>query len=469
MTPKWPLRRWQEVMPEAEIIGNASLLESVEGFFVDSRKPVPAGMFVPLKGERADGHQFFAQVWDTGTKATFCERDQWEFIRPSFEQRTGLVVVVVEKVLSALSAMAGAHLESFPGTVRVGITGSNGKTTTKELMAAALGAHGPTYFSEGNYNSEIGLPLMALKMGAGNSFAVFEMGINHQGEMDSLAAIVQPLLSLITNIGTAHIGIIGSQHEIALEKKKIFSLSGSVALAVLPAADPYLEVLREGFDGRVHLFGSSLPGYRLTEDRGLGGSSFEWNGTEYQSSLPGRHNRENVLAVLVALEALGLDPSKSRLAIAQVKAAFGRGQYFQGRIDLYLDCYNANLDSMLGLFDLVRGLSPAGRTVMVLGTMKELGAQAVSFHRRLGEAAATLRVEALYFFGDEAQEAFQATVDSNFPGHVFWTADFSQLEEALLDFVEDGDLVVLKGSRGVALERLQAKLMRAKEATHHVL
>ncbi len=469
MSPLWPLSRWQEVLNEAEIFGDTSLLETIRGFFVDSREPIADGMFIPLKGERVDGHQFLDQVWDAGVRATFCARDQWESHRARFEQRSGLVVVVVEKVLASLSALAAAHLESFPGTVRVGITGSNGKTTTKELMAAALSAHGPTYFSEGNYNSEIGLPLMALKMGSGNSFAVFEMGINHQGEMDALAAIVQPLLSLITNIGTAHIGIIGSQHEIALEKKKIFSVSGSVALAVLPAADPYLEVLREGFDGQVHLFGTSLPGYRLIEDRGLGGSSFEWSGAEYHTSLPGQHNRENVVAVLVALEALGLDPRKSRQAIGQVQAGFGRGQLLRGRIDLFLDCYNANLDSMLGLFDLMKSLTPTNRTVLVLGTMKELGAQTESFHRRLGEAASMLQVEALYFFGDEAQEAFQAAVEGEFSGHVFWTADFSQLEEALLDFVEDGDLVVLKGSRGVALERLQDKLMHAKEATHHVL
>jgi UDP-N-acetylmuramoyl-tripeptide--D-alanyl-D-alanine ligase len=268
---------------------------------------------------------------------------------------------------------------------------------------------------------------------------------------------------VVTNVGTAHIGIIGSQHEIALEKKKIFSLSGGVALAVLPAADPYLEVLKDGFDGRVSLFGTTVPGYRLVEDRGLGGSRFEWKGTEYSTRLPGKHNRDNVLAVLTAIDALGLDPRKCREALAAVGASFGRSQFLKGHIDLYLDCYNANLDSMLGLLDLIRTLPAGQRTILVLGAMKELGAQAQDFHRRLGEAAATAEVDALYFFGDEAQDAFQAAADGEFPGHLYWTSDFAQLEEAVLDYVREGDLVILKGSRGVALERLQPRLTTAKE------
>ncbi|MEI8094074.1 MAG: UDP-N-acetylmuramoyl-tripeptide--D-alanyl-D-alanine ligase [Spirochaetales bacterium] len=469
MTSPWPVDRWKEVLPDAELFGDLSLLETVTDFFLDSRTPLAAAMFVPLKGERVDGHQFIVDLWDRGLKATFCARGQWDSLRPAFEARSGLVVVVVESVLGSLSEFAAAHLERFPSTLRIGVTGSNGKTTTKDLLAAALSAHGSTYSSAGNFNSEIGLPLMALRLTKGFQFAVFEMGINHKGEMDALATIVQPLLSVITNVGTAHIGIIGSQHEIALEKKKIFSRSGNVALAVLPTADSSLDVLREGFEGRVYLFGTSLPGYHLLEDRGLAGSTFEWKGTTYSTRLPGKHNRDNVLAALTALEALGLDPRKSRDALAAVEPSFGRSQFFKGRVDLYLDCYNANLDSMLGLLDLLKALPPGQRKVVVLGAMKELGPQTANFHRRLGEAASVLEVEALYFFGEEAQDAFQAAADSEFPGHLYWTSDFEQLQEALEDFILPGDLVVLKGSRGVALERLQDRLLNPKEAGNRVL
>lgn len=450
------MERWTEILPTARIVGDPAALEAVETFFIDSRSVPAGGMFVPLKGENTDGHQFLLAALSSGAPASFCSEMQWPGLEGDVAARSGVAVVVVPDVLAALSAFAAAHLDNFPGTIRLGVTGSNGKTTTKELLAAALAVFGPTYFTEGNFNSEIGLPLTALGMGKGYRFAVFEMGINHRGEMDALAAVVRPLVSLITNIGTAHIGIIGSQNEIALEKKKIFSRSGSVALAILPADDRFLPVLTEGFSGVVKLFGRSLPGFRLLADHGLEGTEFEWKGTAYRLSLPGLHHVDNALAVLTAVESLGLDPRQCVAALAGVGAGFGRGQVLRGVVDLLMDCYNANFDSMLGLFDLVRGVSRSGRKVLVLGSMKELGTQTEALHRRLGQEASGLAVDALFFFGAEAQTAYQATIAGKFGGHLVWTDDFDELKALVEEFVRPGDLVVLKGSRSNRLERLQS-------------
>jgi len=448
----------------ARFEGDLSTLETVETFFIDSRETQPRGMFVPLKGENTDGHRFIESSWAAGCRASFCSMAHW----PSLEKLvpSGNVTVIVPDVLEALSTLAAAHLDSFPGTLRIGITGSNGKTTTKEMLAKALSVFGPTYWSPGNFNSEIGLPLTALAMGKGYQFAVFEMGINHPGEMDSLAAIVRPLLSVVTNVGTAHIGIIGSQQEIALEKKKIFSRSGSVALAVLPAEDRYLRVLTEGFEGTVKVFGRNQPGFRLLADHGLNGTEFEWKGTAFRLTLPGPRHVDNALAVLTAVEALGLDFRKCTQALASVEAGFGRAQVIRGEVDLLLDCYNANFDSMMGLIELFRTLPRKSRTVLVLGSMKELGTESETLHRRLGGEAARLEADAVFFFGVEAEASYQACIDGRFSGHSAWTADFEELRSMVKEFVRPGDLVVLKGSRSNRLERLQELWNIPQEAGH---
>jgi len=459
------VERWREVLPSARIGGRETALESVETFFIDSRQVPAGGMFVPLKGENTDGHRFVLAAVDAGAVATFCSEADWAALSADLEARS-TAVVVVDDVLEALAAFAAAHLDAFPGTLRIGITGSNGKTTTKELLAAALAVYGPTYFTKGNFNSEIGLPLTALGMDKGFSFAVFEMGINHRGEMDALASVVRPLLSIVTNVGTAHIGIIGSQHEIAAEKKKIFSRSGSVAIAVLPGADRFLPVLTDGFHGTVKLFGRTQSGFRLVADHGLGGSEFEWKGMAYRLALPGLHHIDNALAVLTAVEALGLDPRKCAAALGSVGASFGRGQVIRGEVDLLLDCYNANFDSMLGLFSLVRSLPKTGRLVLVLGSMKELGTETAVLHQKLGAQAAGLDADAVFFFGTEAEAAYQACADGKFAGHLVWTDDFAELKALVGDFVQKGDLVVLKGSRSNELERLQDLWNVPQEAGH---
>lgn len=451
---RWSLDRWREVLPSAHIEGDPRALEAVTTFFIDSREVPLGGMFVPLKGENTDGHRFLGSALESGAVASFCSQEVWDASGTGL-LRTGTALVVVEDVLESLSAFAAAHLDALSSTLRIGITGSNGKTTTKEMMAACLSVFGKTYFTKGNFNSEIGLPLTALGMDRGFDFAVFEMGINHRGEMDLLASVVRPLLSLVTNVGTAHIGIIGSQHEIALEKKKIFSRSGAVALAVLPAEDRFLPVLADGFEGTVKLFGRGQPGFRLVADRGLGGTEFEWKGTLYRLGLPGLHHVDNALAVLTAVEALGLDPRRCVEALASVGASFGRGQVIRGEVDLVLDCYNANFDSMLGLLTLVRGLPKDRRVVLVLGSMKELGTETEALHRRLGEEVARLDVAGVFFFGTEAETAYTACAAGRFSAHLVWTDDFEELKALVAEFVRPGDLVALKGSRSNKLERLQ--------------
>lgn len=442
------------------LLGNRSALEAVTDFFIDSRKVVANQCFVPLKGENTDGHNFVPAALERGCQAVLVGRDYHHAAQGWAATWQSAGFVLVENTLQALADLAAWHVDSLPGLVRVGITGSNGKTTTKELTAAVVSTLGPTFYTEGNFNSEIGLPLMCLKLRSSHKYAVLELGINHVGEMALMAKVARPFVSVITNIGTAHIGIIGSQQQIALEKKQIFSFSPADSHAVLPADDEFLPVLKENCPGQISLFSLTMPGFALLEDRGWAGTVFTWHGQRVELGLPGKHNLLNALAALQVGQILGADPVKAAQAISQVKPLFGRSELLPGPVTVLQDCYNANYDSMISLLDMAEQMQWAGRKVYVLGSMRELGRQGPALHARLGERAAGLKADAVFFFGAEAEQAYEAFKQKKFGGFGFWTAHFPDLEAAVNDFVRDGDLVILKGSRGVALERLTEGLRR---------
>lgn len=427
---------------------------------IDSRKCGRGTLFVPLKGERTDGHLYLEDIGVSGTKHALVDHKWYsenrELVEKLVNQRD-MAFLPVAGTLEAMQQLAVYHMSLFPDLTVVGITGSNGKTTTKEILGAILAKTAETIVNEGNLNSDIGLPLSVFRVEDKHRIAVFEMGMNRVGEMDLLASIVKPDFALITNIGTAHIGMLGSQDAIALAKKQIFSCFTGKETALIPYGDPYRDFLGEGIKGKVVHYGPAVTeSVKLVSSFSIDGFDLKIDGYSCHFGIPGEHNYANVQAAVALATEMGVDPRLVAEGINSMKPLFGRGEILKGDVTIIRDCYNANPDSTERALSLLRYWD--NRSVAILADMLELGDRSSGEHRRIGKIATQSGASALFLLGKEMEEAFEAVRESGFPGYSFWTDSYEDLETAVRDYVRSGDLVLLKGSRSMALERLTTPL-----------
>ena len=435
---------------------------------VDSRLSVPGALFVALKGERVDGADYAAEALRRGAACVLADFSRKEELSsliagPGFAK---VCAIYADKPLAALQGLAREHRRRMKGLVRVGVTGSSGKTTTKECIAAILAAANPAgtvAASSGNLNSDVGMALALFTLKASHRFGVFEMGMNRKGEMDELASMYEPDLALITNVGTAHVGLIGSRQGIAGEKKRIFSRFDGRQTGFVWEGDDFRSFLEEDVAGRVVEFG---PGSTLACESaaslGLRGWKMKVGGVDFLYALPGRHNLLDALGAISVAGELGIGPGAIAEGLGSVKPLFGRSELFSGKITLYRDCYNANPDSIRAVLDLCDSVEWPGRRLYVLGSMRELGADSEAEHRAVGSRAASSRAERLFFFGQEMEVAAETCRAGGFkPERLFHTNDISVLESAVLSGLKPGDLVMVKASRGLELERLTEAIFRA--------
>jgi UDP-N-acetylmuramoyl-tripeptide--D-alanyl-D-alanine ligase len=430
----------------------------IESVAVDSRAAAKGGLFVALHGERTDGHEYLSQAAASGAAALLVSGVQAAQRRAELAglaARYGLGIVSVPDTLAALQDMARARMRGLGAVTRVGVTGSNGKTTTKEIIGGILRLHAPTAVNEGNLNSEIGLPLACFGVSAAHRYAVFEMGMNRRGEMDVLADIVRPDLALITNVGTAHIGLLGSRDAIAAEKKKIFAHFDGRQTGFLPEEERYQAFLAEGVRGKMIVFGpGSTPGFEGSESMGLGGTLIHWEGFRIRFPLFGPHNLANALGALSVARELGVPNAEIRDGLEAVTPLFGRSQVIRGEVTVIADCYNANPDSMERALEFLETLPGTGRRIAVLGGMRELGDETVPAHTTLGLRLRGTGLDAVLLFGAEMEHAWNAAAGGASALRMTWTEDIDELGRRLQSVVRPGDTVLLKGSRGLELERL---------------
>jgi UDP-N-acetylmuramoyl-tripeptide--D-alanyl-D-alanine ligase len=449
-----------------------SLVRSV---VADSRKVLPGSLFVALPGERVDGHDFVTLAFEKGATCALVGYDKKDKVLVALGNKipADACLIFVDSPLAGLQALAREHRRRMKTLFRIGITGSSGKTTTKECVGAALSRaypEGSLVMNEGNLNSDIGLALSMFSLEESHKVGIFEMGMNRIGEMDELAAIYEPDMAIITNIGTAHIGIIGSRQGIAQEKKKIFSRFTGSQCGFVWDEDAFAGFLEAGVAGRVMEFGlRSTKGLENIENLGLRGWNIRWCGENVQFPLPGKHNLLDALAALSVAAELNLDASLVAKGLSTVQPLFGRSEIFEGRIALVRDCYNANPDSVAAAIDLCDSVEGKGRKVYILGSMLELGESSVEEHTAMGRRAGNSRADALFFFGaesgisyEEAMTVEKARSAEGRPGQmIYHTDDIESLKKTVLAFVMEGDLVLAKASRGLALERLTDALFDA--------
>ena len=437
------------------------LLSSGEGTYftgacTDSRMAGPGSIFFALKGEQTDGHLFVPSAADKG--AAMCVV---EYLTPDINKtiESGRChILLVKDSLAALQALARFYRDKFPSVKMVGITGSSGKTTTKELTAAILAKLGSTVCSKGNLNSEIGLPLSMFSIRSDHKFGVFEMGINHRGEMDALVGVLHPQVGVVTNIGTAHIGILGSQDSIAFEKGKIFSENPSLEAGFVNENDDYADFLQHQVGEERHYFtyGCSMAeGFEL---KGTEGSEFTLGKEKIHFPLMGKYNFQNAMAAAAVGRYFGATDAQIKEALEGASTMFGRGELYKaGGIEILCDCYNANLEAVMAVVDFAsEAAASVSRVVFVLGSLLEQGAESDSIHAKIGRKLSYSDASGIFLFGDEMKAAYDALIDAG--KSPFWSPEYEALEKAVADFVRPGDLVVVKGSRGMAMERIVEKL-----------
>jgi UDP-N-acetylmuramoyl-tripeptide--D-alanyl-D-alanine ligase len=425
------------------------------------------GLFVALSGTVHDGHSFVESAFKNGADAALVERAKVEtFNLESLAKDLGKTLIIVDNTLKGLQSAARVYLEQFPHLLKIGITGSSGKTTTKEIAAAMIGAEKSTVMNPGNYNSETGLPLAVFGVRPWHEVGIFEMGMNRRGEIAELADVLKPNIALITNINSAHIGNIGSKEAIAEEKKKIFSRMDERDIALIPEDSSFRDFLAEGVKGAVSFYGekSFAEWGGVVRSLGLDGSEITLDGQCIRFALPGRYNLANAFAAIAVARRVPVDQSAIRQGLESASPLFGRGEILRGRVTVIHDCYNANPESVAQALEFCESLDWPGRRIYVIGDMLELGESSPKAHETLGRLLAGSKADMVFLYGEEIKPAAGILRDSNV-SFVMHTRDMNELSRTLDSCVHSGDLVLLKGSRGCALERLCTVLIPCHEGT----
>ena len=420
-------------------------------YSIDSRTIQPGELFFAVRGERMDGHDFVLQALEKNAVAAVVRKDQLA----RYPVKAGLLAV--DDTLVALQTLAAA-VRRLWGKPLVGVTGSAGKTTTKDAIAHVLSARFKVLKSEGNFNNHFGLPLMLLKLEPGHEAAVIEMGMSHSGEIAVLAKIAQPEIGVVTNVAPVHLEFFKSVAEIARAKYELIESLPAGGTAILNADDEYVSQFGRDFHGKVVLYGlhsSADVRAENIEQRGSEGSVFDVvaGGCREPATLHlvGTHNIYNALAaVAVGLER-GLRPSEAVGALASLAPADKRGAVVQlGNITIINDCYNSNPTALNAMVDAL-AIMPAKRRIVVAGEMLELGSAGEELHRSVGQHMAEKKIDVLVGVRGLAQHMVEAAGKSGVRTEFVATPE--EAGEWLARETRDGDVVLLKASRGVKLER----------------
>ena len=424
----------------------------------DSRQLRGGDLFLPLIGERFDGHGFLAGALEAGAAALLAKAGH---LAPASQASVLAAAAaahvplwLVPDTLQAYQELAGLWRLQLAAPV-VAVTGSAGKTTTRELIRSALAPLGPIWASSGNENNDVGVPLTLLGAAPDQAAVVVEMGMRGLGEIERLSRCASPDVAVITNIGTAHIGRLGSREAIATAKCEIVAGLGPDGLVVIPAGDPLLDrALARVWSGRVVRVALQGEGHEAAADL-LGsldcqGAILELAGVALPMPLEGVHHARNLLLAMAVARELGLEPERWRPL--QVDLPGGRSRRLQQNGVLILDeTYNASPEAVLAALELLA--QQPGRRFAVLGTMLELGEQSLALHRSVAERARQLNLDGLVIV-DQGEEGAAMVAAATGLSRLRQVDCPEAAAEPLQQWLEPGDVLLLKASRGVALERL---------------
>ncbi len=462
---RWTLLQISEPML-ADIGPELDAMAGVAGYSIDSRTIRPGELFFAIHGPRHDGHDHVAAALGRGALAAVVSSSRAR----RFPNALRGFCLVADDTLLALHQLAHAMRDSW-GKKIAGVTGSVGKTTTKEILAALLGAKLRILKSEGNFNNAYGLPLTLFRLEDEHDAAVLEMGMSRRYELKELAAIAKPDVGVVTRVAPAHLEFFASVEEIALAKRELIEgLNGRDSVAVLNADDPLVAAFATHALGRVLTYGiDNAAEYRAEaiEDRGALGSAFVLveNGkrTRLELALPGRHVIANALAALAAASVWGIGAAEAQTVFRLLHAPAMRGELlrFSNGAALINDSYNSSPAALHAMIKVLAATPNYRRRILAAGEMRELGATSPQLHHEAGKfAAQTGRIDWVIGVEGDAAQIVEGAVAAGVPRSQ--TKLFVSSEEAakfLAGFVASGDLLLVKGSRGVKMERIVESLL----------
>jgi len=428
----------------------------LQGVSTDSRNLPRGALFVALRGERYDGHAFVDEAFDRAAGAALVSR---RLAAPG-------PLILVKDTLEALGALAAAHRDSLSVRV-IAITGSTGKTTTKEMLASILARGWHTGRTPGNYNNEIGVPLALLELDASYRWAVVEMAMRGVGQIAYLSRMAQPHIGVVTNIGVSHLELLGSRESIAKTKAELLLSLPPDGAAVLNADDEFFGFLKQQSTARVISFSQHgdadvrVEGIRVEAD---GRVSLElhgwWGKQEISLRMAGRHQALNAAAAATAAMAAGAEPDWVASGLSEFEGAEMRGRIARAPTGYTVidDCYNAAPESMRVALELLGDL-PGERKWAVLGDMKELGPMGADWHREMGNFAAELKIDKIVTVGDLGRYIAEGARSQMSPSGVVEAPDNESAAAAVAEAIQPGDVVLVKGSRAMQMEEIVRRLL----------
>ena len=462
---RWTLLQISEPML-AKLGGRVDALARVAGVSIDSRTLLPGELFIAIHGPSHDGHDHVADALERGALAAVVSEARARKFPDALRERC----LLVDDTLLAMHQLAHAVRDAFSGKIAA-VTGSVGKTTTKEILAALLGAKLRVLKTEGNLNNAYGLPLTLFRLEPEHQAIVLELGMSRRYELKELAAIARPDVGVVTRVSAAHLEFFSSVEEIALAKRELIEgLNGSGSTAVLNADDP-----------RVAAFGAHAPGRVLTygineqacfaaeniEDRGALGSAFDYVSQEgrvrLELSVPGRHAIYNALAALAAASVWDIGAEEAQQVFRTLRAPSMRGELlrFSNGAALINDSYNSSPAALEAMTELLAATPNFQRRILAAGEMRELGASSAELHRAAGRfAAQTGRIDWIIGVAGHAEVLLAGAIDAGMPkAQTKFFATSEDAAEFLRGLIAAGDVVLVKGSRGVKMERIVEALI----------
>ncbi|MEH7238764.1 UDP-N-acetylmuramoyl-tripeptide--D-alanyl-D-alanine ligase [Bacillus sp. JJ1562] len=425
----------------------------IEGVSIDTRTISPGNLYIPIIGDTFNGHQFVDAAIENGAAAVLWGSDQ-----PNPPQQ--IPVIYVHNTLEALQTLARSYRDELSIKV-IGITGSNGKTTTKDMVTAVLSTSINVQKTEGNLNNHIGLPLTILRLKVDTEVAVLEMGMSAFGEIELLTRIARPDVAVITNIGESHMMDLGSRAGIAKAKLEIVEGLSKKGLLIYHGDEPLLTERVKSMDIQTTTFGESKQNdlYPLSikqENEGTYFSINELEQKEFYVPVLGKHNVNNAMAAIAVARHFGLSWDQIESGLKQIKITNMRLELIEGinGTKLINDAYNASPLSMKAAISLVHDLQTSGKKIVVLGDMLELGDNENEFHEEVGRFIQPDKVDYVYTYGRLGEHIAGGAREQFQQDRVFAYKDKEQLIEALRNLLSEGDILLVKGSRGMKLEEV---------------